>query len=96
MPEPTGLREALASVLGVEVVVSKARRLFVFEGVRIHLDRVEGLGDFIEFEGVATDGTDPGDFVALLTTLRTHFAIAEDDLVPHGYSDLSMGRKPAI
>jgi adenylate cyclase class IV len=39
--EPTELRDALASVLGI-TVVSKIRRLFIHERVRIHLDRVEG------------------------------------------------------
>jgi adenylate cyclase class IV len=34
-PEPVELQHALAAVLGVTVVVSKARRLFIFEGVRI-------------------------------------------------------------
>ena len=37
------------------VVVDKRRRLLLWEGVRIHLDRVEGLGAFVELEGVADD-----------------------------------------
>src|SRR6478672_3468819 len=41
--------EALDAALGTTVVVSKRRRLFTWEGVRIHLDEVEGLGSFIEF-----------------------------------------------
>lgn len=86
--EPVELREALASALGVAVVVSKARRLFIFEGVRIHLDRVEALGDFIEFEGVAADGDDPAAFAELLTDLRRSFGIRDVDLLGESYSDL--------
>ena len=82
------MQEALAAVLGIAVVVSKARRLFVFEGVRIHLDRVADLGDFIEFEGVAADGGDPSGFAALLDDLRRSFGIRNEDLLPAGYSDL--------
>jgi adenylate cyclase, class 2 len=88
VPEPDALREALAAALGVTVVVLKERRLFTFEGVRIHLDRVDGLGDFIEFEGVAEDGGDPARFAELLDQLRASFGIADRDLVPESYSDL--------
>lgn len=86
--EPIDLKDALADVLGVEVVVSKARRLFIFEGVRIHLDRVEDLGDFIEFEGVVADGGDPSGFTELLDDLRRSFGIRDEDLLRESYSDL--------
>src|SRR5919202_297558 len=42
--EPEALRDALDAALGTTVVVDKRRRLFLWEGVRIHLDRVEGDG----------------------------------------------------
>jgi adenylate cyclase class 2 len=86
--EPIELKDALASVLGIKVVVSKTRRLFIFEGVRIHLDRVEGLGDFIEFEGVVADEGDPSGFAELLDDLRRSFGIREADLLRGSYSDL--------
>ena len=86
--EPAELRDALAAVLGLSVVVSKVRRLFVFEGVRIHLDRVEGLGDFIEFEGVAAEDEDPDRFAGLLGDLRDAFGIRDVDLLGVSYSDL--------
>lgn len=82
------LKEALAAVLGITVVVEKARRLFIFKGVRIHLDRVDGLGTFIEFEGVVADGDDPGAFELLLVDLRRKFAICDEDLLSESYSDL--------
>jgi predicted adenylyl cyclase CyaB len=88
------LREALATVLGIRVIVAKARRLFVVEGVRIHLDHVDGLGDFIEFEGVidTDDGGTPERFEKLLTELRSTFGVREDDLVAGGYADLALSR----
>jgi adenylate cyclase class 2 len=88
VPEPAALRATLASVLGVKVVVTKARRLFTFEGVRIHLDRVDDLGNFIEFEGVAADGDDPASFKGLLDDLRGSFGIRDEDLLRESYSDL--------
>lgn len=88
VPEPAAVREALAAVLGIAVVVTKARRLFIYEGVRIHLDRVDHLGDFIEFEGVAGDGDEPGRFGDLLDALRGPLGISDEDLVRESYADL--------
>jgi adenylate cyclase class IV len=93
--DPVELREALSAVLGLSVVVSKRRRLFVLEGTRIHLDRVEGLGDFIEFEGVVSAGGSPGRFAPLLADLRQSFGIEEDDLLPGSYSDLLLASAPS-
>jgi adenylate cyclase class 2 len=86
--EADGLKAALATVLEVRVVVRKVRRLFVFEGVRIHLDRVDGLGDFIEFEGVETTGADLASFEPVLADLCLSFEIADGDHLSTGYSDL--------
>lgn len=94
MGDPVELRNALAGVLGITVVVSKARRLFIFEGVRIHIDHVDGLGDFIEFEGVATEG-DPGLFAELLKSLRGSFGIGDEDLLSTSYSDLLSSADPS-
>lgn len=86
--DPAELKAALSTVLGTRVVVSKARRLFIFEGVRIHLDRVDGLGNFIEFEAVATSEADLERFESLLADLRRSFEIDEGDLLSASYSDL--------
>jgi adenylate cyclase, class 2 len=83
------LGEALASVLGVAAVVRKSRRLFLCEGVRIHLDSVEGLGSFIEFEGVAApEDTDLRRFERSLADLQLSFGIEEADLIGESYCDL--------
>lgn len=83
------LEAALASALGIKAVVRKARQLFLYEGVRIHLDRVDDLGSFIEFEGVATP-EDPGlaRFEALLADLRHRLDIQDADLIGGSYCDL--------
>ncbi|HYH62056.1 MAG TPA: hypothetical protein VD766_09340, partial [Solirubrobacterales bacterium] len=70
-------------------VVRKARQLFLFEGVRIHLDRVDDLGSFIEFEGVATpEDPDLARFEALLADLRHSLSIRDTDLIGGSYCDL--------
>jgi adenylate cyclase class 2 len=87
--DPPGLEQALAGVLGITAVVSKERRLFLFESVRIHLDRVDGLGHFIELEGVAAPGElDLSRLERLLTELRGSLGIDEANLIGESYCDL--------
>jgi len=41
---------ALGLALGIKCVVRKRRMLYMIGQTRVHLDRVEGLGDFMELE----------------------------------------------
>jgi predicted adenylyl cyclase CyaB len=86
--EPDALKAALADALGVETVVAKRRRLFLWQGVRIHLDEVEGRGRFIEFEAVAAAGSDLSLEAELVDRLRRAFGVEDADLIGHGYADL--------
>ena len=86
--DPEALRDALDTALGTTVVVDKRRHLLVWEGVRIHLDDVEGLGDFVELEGVAAENSDLAREGALVDRLRAELAIAEAAIEPAGYADL--------
>jgi adenylate cyclase, class 2 len=82
------LVEALSESLGIKVVVDKARRLLRWRNVRIHLDRVDGLGDFVELEAVAAS---PGGLEVerdRVEELRATLGIADEHLVAHGYADL--------
>lgn len=85
-----GLRDALSETLGVRVVVAKRRHLYMWEGVRIHLDEVEGLGAFIEFE--APVASSRHDAAALVERLQAAFGITDSDLIAQGYADLAMGQ----
>ena len=50
--DPTGVKALLSELLGVHRVVRKEREIFLARNVRIHLDRVDGLGTFVELEAV--------------------------------------------
>jgi len=67
------------------------RRLLIWEGVRIHLDQVDGLGTFIELEAVAPPQSDLNDEQAKVARLRP-LAISDDRLVALGYAELLYGR----
>lgn len=44
----------LADIFQTEVIVEKKRRLFIYKDTRIHIDKVKGLGLFLELETVVT------------------------------------------
>ncbi|MGZ4254934.1 MAG: cytidine deaminase [Solirubrobacteraceae bacterium] len=93
---PDTLAEALDAALGTTVVVSKQRRLLLWEGVRIHLDEVEGLGSFVEFEAVLPEAGDLDTARAKVAHLRESLGIGDDALVSVGYSDLLLDGPDAL
>jgi len=89
MPHPAAVRDSLDTGLGTRVIVRKTRHLFLWDNVRIHLDDVEGLGCFLEFEAVLEAGQNEEDGYTQLERLRSEFGIDDGDLVSGSYSDLS-------
>jgi homotetrameric cytidine deaminase len=86
-PDAAALREALDAAYGTKVVVSKKRHLLLWEDVRIHLDEVEGLGSYMELEGLV-DGDDDGPARERVERLRKELEIDAAHLVSGSYSDL--------
>jgi len=89
VPEPDVLRASLDQALGTLVVVDKERHLFVWEGVRIHLDTVEGLGSFVELEGVAPEASDLSAEREKVAHLQEALGIGE--VLSDSYSDRLLG-----
>lgn len=87
------LREVLALALGVRVIVKKRRTLYLLPlenggSIRIHLDQVEGLGDFVEVEAVAPADEFSAAAEAGAQDLLQAFHIHEKDLMSGSYADL--------
>lgn len=89
--DPGELRAALDAALGTLVVVEKERRLLLWNGVRIHLDRVAGLGSFVELEGVAAADSDLGVERANVDDLIAALGIAPERILTDSYSDRLLG-----
>lgn len=53
--DPASLRRALSLAYGEVGRVIKSRTLYLVGRTRVHLDRVQGLGDFMELEVVLQD-----------------------------------------
>lgn len=88
VPDPAALVAALTSTLGVRGDVVKTRELWLWRRVRIHLDRVERLGTFLEFEAVLDPGEPDEAGHAKIADLRTALGVRDEDLVATSYSDL--------
>lgn len=85
------VKAILARVLDVLVVVDKRREIYFVGNVKIHLDRVRGLGKFVEVEAISRSGS--------LAKIRQQarkfqilFGIPSSDLVGQSYADLALQR----
>ena len=88
--EPDKLREVLAKSLGEKAVVDKVRLLFLVGRTRVHLDRVDGLGDFLELEVVLADDDDIESGQAEAQKLMGELQVSPDALIDRAYVDLLM------
>ena len=77
-----------ANVLGVRSIVDKVREVFLVDNVRIHLDEVVGLGEFLELEAVLGEGIDDATGSRQTASLRESFSLRDEDLVAMSYGDL--------
>lgn len=75
--------------LPVWVVVRKTREVFMLENIRIHLDQVEGLGLFIEFEALVTQRNGVACCHESLRDLRDAFNPVLGEPLGVSYSDLA-------
>ncbi len=85
---PDSLREALTLANGQAGRVIKHRTVFMVGRTRVHLDRVAGLGDFMELEVVLADD-EPADVgVREAHELMARLQIPAECLVEGAYHDL--------
>ena len=92
------LKALFTQALGILMVVEKRRDIYFIDNVKFHLDKVEGLGTFVEIEAIDYDVTIGSE--RLLTQCHTFLAlfnIQPDQMIAVSYSDLllSAGVPPA-
>jgi adenylate cyclase, class 2 len=68
--------------------VTKVRDLYLLANVRIHLDEVEGLGSYLEFEAMVVGDHDRANCERAVESLRGTFAPVLGRAVAVGYADL--------
>ncbi len=94
-----GLKIVLEAAMGIKIVVKKKRRLYLWKNARIHLDEVETLGKFLEFEVVSEPDlqNEVRNFEEDSKTLEALKEIAApfvEQEIACSYSDLMLSGKP--
>jgi predicted adenylyl cyclase CyaB len=92
VPDPVGLRRVLSAALGMRGEVRKRREVYLAGQTRIHLDRVEGLGDFVELEVVLRPGQPSAEGEAIAADLARRLGVEPADMVAGAYIDLLEAR----
>ena len=86
--QPEKLKKVLSAALGERGVVRKTRYFYLVGQTRIHLDRVEGLGDFLELEVVLQPGQTEADGQAIALDLMKRLGLDLESLIDAAYIDL--------
>jgi len=89
--DPELLRGVLEQALGVTQTVVKTRLLYLVGQTRVHLDTVDGLGDFLELEVLLRPGQDVAQGEAIVADLMGRLGIRDEDLCPTAYADMLSG-----
>jgi len=82
------MQKILCSALGTIGVVKKQRTLYLVGQTRVHLDIVDGLGEFIELEVVLLPGQTGADGRLVAEGMMKALQIPATALVKGAYIDL--------
>ncbi len=86
--DAAALRDALSRAHAVIGRVRKTRLLLLIGQTRVHLDRVEGLGDFIELEVVLRPGQSAEGGAVIAEALMTRLQVPASQRLAGAYLDL--------
>ena len=87
------LKEILTKSLDVLVVVNKEREIYSMNNVKFHLDKVSGLGNFVEIESSGRNESFGSILEEQCKKYMDLFKIKESDLVAGSYSDMILAKK---
>lgn len=85
---PREMKAILSQCLGELGHVKKQRLLYLVGQTRIHIDTVQGLGDFLELEVVLRSDQPPSEGESIANNLMTSLGVTSQHLVPTAYVDL--------
>ena len=89
------LKAILTEVLEELVTVEKEREIYFIGNVKIHLDKVEGLGSFAEIEVLDRDeNLNKAEMEKTCRKYMDLFHIGEKDLIDCSYSDMLLKINP--
>lgn len=85
---PENIKRILELAYGIRGMVKKTRYLYLVGQTRIHLDEVEGLGQFMELEVVMQDGQSDAEGQEIAKGLMASLGVEGSDLLEGAYMDL--------
>jgi predicted adenylyl cyclase CyaB len=88
IPDPEKTREIMTQALGTIATVSKTRVLLMRDNVRLHLDRVDRLGDFGEIEAVLNEHNNAERSRPAVDELLGVLVIKSDQLIAESYFEM--------
>jgi len=86
--DPENLKRVLELAYGIRGIVRKTRYLYLVDQTRLHLDDVEGLGQFMELEVVMRDGQSDAEGQLIAEGLMAALGVERSDLLEGAYMDL--------
>ncbi|HKY54681.1 MAG TPA: class IV adenylate cyclase [Anaerolineales bacterium] len=94
-PDPENLKRVLELAYGIRGVVKKTRYLYLVGRTRIHLDDVDGLGQFMELEVVLKDGQSIVEGEEIAERLMNSLGVERSNLIDGAYMDLIASNESA-
>ena len=89
---PETLRESLSLAYGQIGRIRKYRTLFLVGRTRVHLDRVEGLGHFLELEVMLVDDEPAEQGIREASELMDQLGVQPEQLIEGAYLDLMLAQ----
>jgi len=87
--DPDGLKTLLNKMQGIHIIIEKNREIYLYENVRIHLDEVKNLGNFLEFEAVMDNKyNDKNVETKKVKFLMDKLGLNDEDLINGSYENL--------
>ncbi|MFZ5884626.1 MAG: class IV adenylate cyclase [Chloroflexota bacterium] len=86
--DPENLKRVLELAYGIRGVVKKTRYLYLVGQTRVHLDDVQGLGQFMELEVVLREGQADAEGRKIAEGLMASLGVERSDLLEGAYMDL--------
>ena len=87
-PDPENLKRVLELAYGIRGMVKKTRYLYMVGQTRIHVDDVDGLGQFMELEVVMQAEQNDAQGQAVAEGLMTSLGVEREDLIEGAYMDM--------
>ncbi len=84
-----GLKDLLKEMQGIHTIIEKNREIYLYKNIRIHLDEVKKLGNFLELEAVMDEKySNKKVETGKVECLMEKFGIKNEDLIGESYENL--------